>query len=133
MPTGEQFAFIIMNRIDAVHHGLVSGENAVRRIIIFFFAEISNRQIRQQIYKTALGLCNKGIAVGKEKNILHPSLVQEHLTQCNNCSGLSRTGSHNKQCFSAILDSEAVTYSLDCTFLIVTTGDGLIDGNILQT
>lgn len=60
----------------AVDAAIFHFSSAVSASIIVFlvFAKINYRQVRQQVHKRSLCLCNERIAVGKEKYILNPTV-----------------------------------------------------------
>ena len=43
MSAGKQFSLLILYRINAIHHGLISRENTMSLIIILFLAQICHR------------------------------------------------------------------------------------------
>ena len=45
-------------------------------VIILFLTEVCNREIRKQIYKASLCLCDKTISVRKEQNIFDPAMLK---------------------------------------------------------
>ena len=56
---GEELALVVLNRVDAVHHRLVSGEHTPGRIVVLLLAQIRHRQIGQQVHEAALRLRDK--------------------------------------------------------------------------
>ena len=89
MTAGKKFAFIIMNVINTVHHSLICRKYAMRRIIIFLFAQICNRKIRKQIDKTSLCLCHQRSTISQEKDVFHPPLFKKNFAKSDNCTCLS--------------------------------------------
>ena len=95
--------------------------------IAFLLTQICHRKIRQHIDKASFCLCDKGSAVCKKQNIFHPAVLQKHIAKCNDCPCLSRSGRHDKQCFSSVLFIKALAYCLDRLFLIIPSGDFFIN------
>ena len=81
MAAGEELALLVLHIVDAVHHGLIGGEHAVGCIVVLLFTEIRDGQIRQKIYKASLRLGHQGIPVSQEQDILHPAMLQQHITE----------------------------------------------------
>ena len=79
MPAGEEFALLVLYTVDDVVHGLIGGKYAVSGVVILFFAEVGDREIGQQIHKAALGLRYQTVAVSKEENIFHPTMLEQHI------------------------------------------------------
>lgn len=50
-------------------------------VVLFIFAEVSNRKIRQEIHKAALRLRYKRSSVGKEQDIFHPAVIQQDIAE----------------------------------------------------
>ena len=114
----KQLALLVLHCVDAVHHGLVGGKDAPGSIVVLLLAQISHRQIWQQIDKTALGLGNQRVAVRQEENIFDPAMLQKHIHQGNHCTGLSRAGGHHQQSLPAVL-GQSLTGGFDCPLLVV--------------
>ena len=51
----------------------------MRCVVILLLAEIGNGEIGQQIHKAALGLRDQTVAVSKEENIFHPTMLEQHI------------------------------------------------------
>ena len=51
----------------------------MRCVVVLLLAEIGNREIGQQIHKAALGLRYQTVAVSKEENIFHPTMLEQHI------------------------------------------------------
>ena len=81
MAAGKQLSLFVAHRVDAVHHRLIGGKNAVSRVVVFLLAKIRHGKLRQQIDEAPLRLRNEGIAVGQEQDILRPALLQKHLAE----------------------------------------------------
>ena len=83
MTAGKQLAMLILHIVDAVHHGLIGGEDAVSRVIILLLTQIRHRQIRQEVHKASLGLGHQGIPVSQEQDVLHPAVLrsEEHTSE----------------------------------------------------
>ena len=79
MPAGEEFAILVLYTVDDIVHGLISRKDAVRCVVILLLAEIGNGEIGQQIHKAALGLRDQTVAVSKEENIFHPTMLEQHI------------------------------------------------------
>ena len=79
VPAGEEFALLVLYTVDDVVHGLIGGKYAVRCVVILLLAEIGNGEIGQQIHKAALGLRDQTVAVSKEENIFHPTMLEQHI------------------------------------------------------
>ena len=91
----------------------------MRGIIVLFLTEIRHRKIGQQIHKIALRLRHQRIAVGKEQDILHPTVLQQHVAQRDHRARLAGPGRHDEQRFAPVLRAERVAYRFDRAFLIV--------------
>ena len=130
MTAGKQLALLVLHVVDAVHHGLIGGEHTVGGIVVLVHAQIRGRQIGQQIGEAFLRLMYQRIPVSQEQDILHPAVLQQHITQGNHRSGLAGAGSHDQQRLPAVLPAEGITDSLDGTFLIVAARDILLHHNI---
>ena len=124
---GKQLSLLIVNGINTVHHCGIGRKYTVRVVVILILAEIGHGKVGQQINKAALCLRDKSVSVGKEKNILHPALFQQHIAESHNCSCLARTCCHNKQRLTSVLVIESITYCLDSALLIVSACNVLID------
>ena len=79
VPTGKELAVFILYAVNDIVHGLIGGKYAVRCVVILLFAEVSNGEIGQQIHKAALGLGDQTVAVSKEENIFHPTMLEQHI------------------------------------------------------
>ena len=132
MPAGEKLPLIVPDGIDAAHHGLIGGEHAPGGIVVLFLAQIGHGKVRQQIHKAALCLGNQAVSVGKEQNILHPPLLQQHLAQGDHRPGLPGAGGHDQQDLSAVL-RQGVTGRPDGGFLIIAPGDFAVHQDVFQT
>ena len=131
MPARKQLALLILDRVDHVHHRLIGGKDAVRGIIVLFLAEIRHRKIGQQIHKIALRLCHQRIAVGKEQDILHPTVLQQHVAQRDHRARLAGTGRHDEQRLAPVLRSERVAYRLDRALLIIPPRNVAVHKHVL--
>ena len=76
MTTGEQLALCIVNGINAVHHGLIGREHAVRRKVVFVLAEIRHGKLRQEVDKASFCLGHKAVAVSQKQHVLDPAMLQ---------------------------------------------------------
>ena len=79
MPAGKKLAVFILYAVNDIVHGLIGGKYAVRCVVILLLAEIGNGEIGQQIHKAALGLRDQTVAVSKEENIFHPTMLEQHI------------------------------------------------------
>ena len=132
MPAGEQLALIVPDGIDAVHHGLIGGEDAVGGIVVLFFAQIGDGEIRQQVDKAALGLRDQTVAVGKEEDVFDPAMLQKHIAQGDTGTGLAAAGGHDQQRLAAVLLIESLADGLDGPLLIIPARNGGVHRHIAQ-
>ncbi len=132
MSTGKELALVIFDRIDAVHHSLIGREHAVCCIIILFLYQVGHRKIRKKIYETALSLCNQRVSVRQKQNITNPALFLQNFYQRNDGSCLAGPGRHDQKSLTSILLPKTVTNSLNCSFLIISPRDILIDNNVRE-
>ena len=79
VPTGKELAVFILYAVNDIVHGLISRKDAVSGVVILLLAEIGNGEIGQQIHKAALGLRYQTVAVSKEENIFHPTMLEQHI------------------------------------------------------
>ena len=129
---GEQFPLLILHRVDAVHHGLVSGEHAPGSIVVLLLTQIGDGQVWQQVHKAALGLGNQRVAVRQEEDVFDPAMLQQHFDQGNDCSRLAGAGGHDQQSLPAIPLSKSLAHCLDGSLLVVPPGDLLVHLDVLQ-
>ena len=132
MPDGEERALLVLHGVNAVHHGLISGKHTVRRVVVFFLTKICDREIGQEVYEAALGLCDERIAVGQKQDVLDPALLHQHLDERDDRACLARAGCHDQQRLAAILLPEAVADRLDGRLLVVATGNILIHHDVFE-
>ena len=99
----------------------------MRIIVIFLFAKVCHRKRRIVIYKCSLCLCYKRCSVRKKKDILNPRCIKKYMAKFDYSSCLTGTCCHDKKCLTSILLIKAVTYSLNRSFLIITSGNLFID------
>ena len=79
VPTGKELAVFILYTVDDVVHGLIGRKDAVSGVVILLLTEVDNGEIGQQIHKAALGLRYQTVAVSKEENIFHPTMLEQHI------------------------------------------------------
>ena len=79
MPAGEEFALLVLYAVNDIVHGLIGRKYAVRCVVILLLAEVGNGEIGQQIHKAALGLRYQTVAVSKKQDILHPTMLEQHI------------------------------------------------------
>ena len=132
MSAGEQLALLVLDRVDAVHHGLIGREYAVGGVVVLFLAEIGHRQIGQQVHEAALGLRDQRVSVSQKQNILHPAVLQQYIAQGDDRSGLARAGGHDQQRFAAVAAAKGITDGLDGALLIVSSGDIAVHHDIFE-
>ena len=101
-------------------------------VIVLLLTEVCHGQIWQKIDKISFGLSNQRISVRQKQYIFDPALLQQHLHQGNDRTGLSGTGGHDQQCPAAILLSKTVTHSFDRSLLIIAACDCLVHDNVFQ-
>ena len=148
MPAGEEFALLVLYTVDGVVHGLIGGKYAVRCVVILLLAEIGNGEIGQQIHKAALGLRYQTVAVSKEENIFHPTMLKhvffpsftkrafptmlkQHIAQGNDRPRLAGAGGHDQQRLAPVA-CKGIADSLDRALLIVATSDLAVDHDIFE-
>ena len=128
----ELLFILILDRIDAVHHRLIGGEHATGIKILLILTEIGHREVGQHIYKATLCLQNKRIAVGKEKDILHPTVIQQNLAKRNNSTGFARSRCHHKQRLAAIFLVKRLTNRLDSPLLVIAPRNMLVHHHVFE-
>ena len=128
---GEQFPFPIFHRVDAVHHGLVGGKDAVGGVVVFLLAQVGHREIRQQVHKAALGLGDQRVAVSQEEDIFHPAVLEEYLHQSDDRAGLTGAGGHDQQGLPAVL-GQRLTGGFDCPLLVVAACNVVVLLDVLE-
>ena len=104
----------------------------MRRIVILLLAQIGAGKVGQEIDKAALCLGDQGVAVSKEQNILHPAVLQQHITQSNDRSGLTGTGGHDQQRLASIFLVKGIANGFDCTLLVIAARNVLLHHHILE-
>ena len=132
VPDGKEPALLVLHGVDAVHHGLVGGEDAMGGKVVLFLTEICHREIGQKIDKIALGLGDEGVAVGKEQNVFDPALLQQHFAQCDDRARLAGAGGHDQQRLAPVLLAKAVAHGLDGSLLVIAPGDVLVHHDVLE-
>ena len=79
VPTGKELALLVLYAVNDIVHGLIGGKYAVSGVVILLLTEVGNGEIRQQIHKAALGLRYQTVAVSKKQDILHPTMLEQHI------------------------------------------------------
>ena len=128
---GEEFALLVVDGVDAVHHGLVGGKYAVGGGVVLFLAEVGDRQIGQQVHKAAFGLGDQRIAVGQKENVFHPAAAQQHIAEGDDGAGLAGTGGHDQQGLAAVL-GKGLAGGLDGALLVPAPGDVAVHLDVIQ-
>ena len=127
----EQLSLSVLNRVDAVHHGLVGRKDAVGRVIVLLLAQVGHGEIGQQIHKAALGLGDQRVSVGQEEDIFHPTVLEEYIHQSDDRAGLARAGGHDQQGLPAVL-GQSLTGGLDGPLLVVAAGNVVVHLDVLE-
>ena len=132
MTAGKQLSLFVAHRVDAVHHRLIRGKNAVGRVVVLLLAKIRHGKLRQQIDEAPLRLRHQRIAVSQKQDILRPALFQKRLAQCDDRPRLAAARGHDQQSFSAVLLAEALADGFHGSRLIISARNLLIDDDVLQ-
>ena len=101
-------------------------------VVVLLLAEIGYGEIGQEIDKIALGLGDKGVAVGQKQDVLDPALLQEHLDEGDDRARLTGAGGHDQQRLAAVFLAEAVAHGLDGGLLVIASGDVLVHHDVLE-
>ena len=132
MSTGKYSSILVTCTVNASDHGLVCGEHTSCIIIALLLHQIRAGQVFQHIHKTTLCLSDKRISICKKQNILHPSGIYQYLTKCYHRSCLTRTCSHDKQCFSSVLLVKCIAHCFYRCLLIIASGNCLIHSYVSE-
>ena len=129
----KEFLFVlVLDGVNAVHHGLVGGEHTAGIVVALILTKIGHGQVREHIHEGALRLSHQRISIRKEQDVLHPAVIQQYLAQSNDGSRLARARGHDEKRLAAVLFIKGLAYGLDGALLIVAACDILVHHDVLE-
>ena len=128
---GKQLAVLILYAVNDIVHGLVGGKHTMRSVVVLFFAEVCNGQVRQQVHKAALCLRDKAVAIRQKQDVFHPAMLQQHIAQGNHRTCFAGAGSHDQQSLAAVA-GKGITGRFDSALLVITSGNTAVYHHIPQ-